>query len=179
MTVVSDLAYIDSSGQDFGLVVDAEGRMRVLDEDQPAPRGIRWIADDREIRLVFDAWVEFCVAPEIGAVVVYGFPSNHKSFARPDNAAIYNADGTVRCRLRVPKVLARAFPGCTLTPEAIAVLPPDGFWRIGKGCSDGIKDLSVPWMWAEIGYGYDFFERRYFDPRTGRFDTTHFSAGRR
>lgn len=141
--------------------------------------GLCWIADDGFHRMSFGCSIVACPSPDWSSLI-FVFPEWPVApFQTPDNAAIYNADGTLRCQLKAPKVLTQAFPGCTLSAREIATMPPDGFWNIGRGCSDGIKDFSVPWMWAEIGYGYDFFERRYFDPRTGQFDTEHFSAGRR
>jgi hypothetical protein len=102
-------------------------------------------------------------------------------FQLPNNAAIYNADGSLRCQLFVPKVLTPSLPGTTLTAEDIKRMPPDGFWEIGTRVNEfgDVCDWLAPYlMWANIGYGYDTYECRYFDPTTGVFDTEHFSAGR-
>lgn len=127
---------------------------------------------------MFDAWVDMLPTPTCDGLVVYGFPEDHPRFSCPNNAAIYNADGSLRCQLIPPPVLARSLPGTTLTPEQIHRMQPDGFWNVGCGRGDGIEDGETPWMWAHIGYGYDTFECRYFDPRTGKFDDEHFSVGR-
>ncbi|MBL8413451.1 MAG: hypothetical protein JNM42_03330 [Propionivibrio sp.] len=97
----------------------------------------------------------------------------------PDNAAIYNADGSLRFRLKAPKPLSRHWPGYVHTPEQIEKRPPEGFWQVGWGCGDGITDFSRPWMWANIGLHCDVYERRYFDPKTGEFDLEHYSTARR
>jgi hypothetical protein len=97
----------------------------------------------------------------------------------PDNAAIYNPDGTLRFQLKAPKPLARRLPGYIHTPEEVGRLEPKRFWQVGWGCGDGILDFNRPWMWAHIGLWRDEYERRYFDPVTGEFDLEHISTVRR
>lgn len=141
-------------------------------------RGLEWDADDGPHRLAYDFAIGVCIAPLQDAFVL-DFPKwPDAPFQHPNNAAIYNADGSLRCQLIPPPALARSLPGTTLTPEQIHRMQPDGFWNVGCGRGDGIEDGETPWMWAHIGYGYDTFECRYFDPRTGKFDDEHFSVGR-
>ena len=179
MMTMEDVHFLDSSGNDLGPVLTSAGRIQRLPEDSPALKGAIWSHCGQQIRLMFDAWVEVCPTPTLDGLVVYGYPKDHKEFGRPDNAAIYNADGTLRCRLAVPRPLTRYLPGTTSSADVVAQMQADGFWQIGRGYGDGIEDRNVPWMWADIGYGFDAYERRYFDPRSGKFDQLHFSIGRR
>lgn len=144
-------------------------------------RGLEWDADDGPHRFAYDFAIGVCIAPLQDAFVL-DFPKwPDAPFQHPNNAAIYNADGSLRCQLIPPPVLARSLPGSTLTPEQIRRMVPDGFWDIGVRINEfgeACEWLAPYAMWANIGYGYDTFECRYFDPRTGKFDDEHFSVGR-
>lgn len=141
--------------------------------------GVKWACDGREYLLDFGYEVDAYPTPTLDGIIIV-YPDFHKApLTHPDNAAIYNADGSLRFRLKAPKPLSSHWPGYVHTPEQIKKRPPEGFWQVGWGCGDGITDFSRPWMWANIGLHCDVYERRYFDPKTGEFDLEHYSTARR
>ncbi len=141
--------------------------------------GVKWRCCGDEHIMDCGYAIQAVPLPELdGFLIVY--PNFHKApLHHPDNAAIYNADGSLRFRLKAPKPLSRHWPGYVHTPEQLEKRPSEGFWQIGWGCGDGITDFSRPWMWANIGLHCDVYERRYFDPKTGDFDLEHYSTARR
>lgn len=178
---MTEIFFLDVKGNPFAPMLNASGQRHRLPQGSPAPRGAGWVHNGRPTTLMFDAWVDMLPTPTCDGLVVYGFPEDHARFPCPNNAAIYNADGSLRCQLVPPPVLARSLPGTTLTPEQIHRMVPDGFWDIGARINEfgeACEWLAPYTMWATIGYGYDTFECRYFDPRTGKFDDEHFSVGR-
>lgn len=181
MRGMDEIHYLDSSGHDLGPGLTRDGRIRRLPEESPALKGTTWLHCGRRVTIMFDAWVEICPTPTFDGLVVYGYPWGHNEFGRPDNAVIYNADGTLRCRLRAPVPLVRQLPGYTLTPEQIAKLKPEGFWQVGWRVNEfgQVCDWLAPYvMWAEIGLFEYAYECRFFDPTTGEFDLKHAAAGR-
>jgi len=173
------LMYLDMTGAEIGLMLDNHGRVIRLPQDAPSPKGASWLLGGKRVVLRFDSWIDMYPTPEHDGMVAI-FPIDDAAiFQHPDNAAIYNADGSLRFRLKAPKPLSRYLPGYVHTPEQVAKLPPEGFWQAGWGCGDGITDIYRPWMWAHIGLWCDVYERRYFDPATGEFDLEHFSVSRR
>lgn len=173
------LGYLDKTGADIGPMIDINGRVIRLSQDAPSPKGASWWLGNKQIELSFDSWIDMYPTPEHDGLVVI-FPKDDATpFQYPDNAAIYNADGSLRFRLKAPKPLSRHWPGYVHTPEQIEKRPSEGFWQVGWGCGEGITDFSRPWMWANIGLHCDVYERRYFDPKTGEFDLEHYSTARR
>lgn len=173
------LMYLDKTGVEISSMLDNNGRVVRLLQDAPSPKGASWQMGNEQIKLRFDSWIDMYPTPEYDGLVVI-FPRDDASiFQFPDNAAIYNPDGTLRFRLKAPKPLARRLPGYIHTPEEVGRLKPEGFWQVGWGCGDGILDFNRPWMWAHIGLWRDVYERRYFDPATGEFDLEHYSTARR
>ena len=140
--------------------------------------GIKWVYQGKEHLFDFGYAIQSTPLPSFDGFVIV-FPYFHKSpFQLPDNAAVYNCDGTLRFRLKAPKPLSRHLPGYVHTPEHVEQLDPEGFSQVGRGYGDGITDATRPWMWAYIDLWYDVYERRYFDPTTGEFDLQHFSTFR-
>lgn len=173
------LGYLDKEGVDIGPMLDIDGRVIHLSQDAPSPKGASWWLGGKLIELRFDSWIDMYPTPEHDGLVVI-FPKDDATpFLFPDNAAIYNADGSLRFRLKAPKPLSRHLLGYVHASEEMARLEPEGFWQVGWGCGDGIIDSYRPWMWAHIGLHCDVYERRYFDPATGEFDLEHYSTARR
>lgn len=44
-------------------------------------------------------------SPSLEKVIII-YPMNHKSFGAPENAIIYNADGSLYCRLKIPALVS-------------------------------------------------------------------------
>jgi hypothetical protein len=163
----------------FHFILPANRVISFEDWTQEPKIGVQWAFEGREIKIDFGYEVDAYPTPEFDGVVVV-FPNYEEvPYQHPDNAAIYNADGTLRLRLKAPKPLARHLPGYIHTPQEVAELEPEGFWQVGWGCGDGITEIGKPWMWAHIGLWRDVYERRYFDPATGLFDLEHYSTARR
>lgn len=143
--------------------------------------GIKWESIGQSHIFDFGYCVGLEPTPSMdGFVVVY--PDFHKvptCFKPPHNAAIYNADGSLRFHLKTPKHLTRHFPGYVHTADEVARYQPEGIFQVGRGFGDGISDWDRPWMWASISLHCDVYEQRYFDPDTGEFDMTHFHVARR
>jgi hypothetical protein len=143
--------------------------------------GIKWESNGQSHIFDFGYCVGLEPTPSMdGFVVVY--PNFHKvpaCFKPPHNAAIYNADGSLRFHLKTPKPLTRHLPGYVHSPEEVAKLEPEGIFQVGWGFGDGIPYSERPWMWARIGLYCDVYEQRYFDPNTGEFDMTYFHVARR
>ena len=176
------LGYLDKTGADIGPMIDINGRVIRLSQDAPSPKGASWWLGNQQIELSFDSWIDMYPTPEHDGLVVI-FPKDDATpFQYPDNAAIYNADGSLRFRLRAPKPLSRHWPGYVHTAEQIEKRPPEGFWQVGWNVNDfgALCAWEAPYlMWANIGLHCDVYERRYFDPKTGEFDLEHYSTARR
>lgn len=137
--------------------------------------GLRWKAEQGWVELFRGIPLSAFPTPNWDGVVILGIPE----WLAPHNAAIYNADGSLRFHLKTPKQLTRHFPGYVHTPEEVARREPEGIFQVGWGFGDGISDWDRPWMWARISLHCDVYEQRYFDPETGEFDMTHFHVARR
>lgn len=137
--------------------------------------GLLWESERGRVELFREIPLSAFPTPNWDGVVILGNPE----WIAPHNAAIYNADGSLRFRLKTPKPLTRYLPGYVHTPEEVAKLEPEGIFQVGWGFGDGIPYSERPWMWARIGLHCDVYEQRYFDPDTGEFDTIHFHVARR
>lgn len=140
--------------------------------------GLAWEHVDKTVQLFPGVPISAYPTPNADSVIVLDAPG----MSVPNNAAIYNADGSLRFRLKAPKPLSRHWPGYVHTPEQIEKHPSEGFWQVGWNVND-FGDLctwEAPYlMWANIGLHCDVYERRYFDPKTGEFDLEHYSTARR
>jgi len=168
---ITNLNYILSDGQEVSFE----------DWTHESKFGIKWVCNGETHVFNFGYSAGIEPTPCMGGFVVV-YPDFHKvptCFKSPHNAAIYNADGSLRLRLKAPKPLARHLPGYIHTAEEVAKLEPEGIWQIGWGFGDGITDFERPWMWARIGLHCDVYEQRYFDPNTGEFNMVHFHIARR
>lgn len=165
--------------EDFRILTPEGEAIPLKNNSGKSTFGIKWKYRDDEYVMNCGYAIQAVPLPESdGFLIVY--PYFHKApLSPPDNAAIYNADGSLRCRLKAPKPLSRHLPGYVHTSEEVARLSAEGFWQVGWGCGDGITDIYRPWMWAHIGLHCDVYERRYFDPATGEFDLEHYSTARR
>ena len=84
--------------------------------------GVQWEFKEKEIRMNFGYEVDAFPTPVFDGVAVV-FPNYEKApYNHPDNAAVYNADGTLRFRLKAPKPLSRHLPRYIHTPEEVARL---------------------------------------------------------
>ncbi|MCM8566977.1 hypothetical protein [Thauera linaloolentis] len=175
---MQELYYLDKNGQTIGPMLTDSGKIKLITQNQPAPRGATWTLGAKTITIMFDQWIDLYPTPLLDGLVVLYPRGSPEPYVHPDNAAIHNANGSFRCHLKAPKPLSKHLPGYVHTPEQVAKLPTEGFWQVGWGCGDGIRDFSRPWMWANIGLHCDIYERRYFDPDTGKFDLEHFHTGR-
>jgi hypothetical protein len=165
--------------EDFRILTPEGDALPLKNNSGKSTFGIKWRYQGDEHVMDCGYAIQAVPLPESdGFLIVY--PYFHKApMNPPDNAAIYNADGTLRFRLKAPNPLSRHWPGYVHTPEQIEKSAPEGFWQVGWGCGDGITDIYRPWMWANIGLHCDVYERRYFDPKTGEFDLEHYSTARR
>lgn len=139
--------------------------------------GLRWEHEENLIELFPGVPLSAYPTPYGAGVVIVGLPD----FPSPNDAAIYNVDGSFRCHLKAPKPLSWHLPGYIHSPEQIAKISPEGFWQVGWRTNDfwEICTWEAPYlMWANIGLHCDVYERRYFDPDTGEFDLEHFHTGR-
>lgn len=171
---ITRLNYILSDGQEVSFE----------DWTHESKFGIKWVCNGETH--IFDLGYVSGIEPTPcmdGFVVVYpDFHSVPEVFKPPHNAAIYNADGSLRLRLKTPKPLARHLPGYVHSPDEVARLEPEGIWQVGWNTNDfgEICTWEAPYvMWAHIGLHRDVYERRYFDPNTGEFDMTHSHVARR
>jgi hypothetical protein len=176
---MQDIHYLDRDGLVIGPMLDHEGRVLLITQEQPAPKGAKWSVESGSVSIMFNEWIDFYPTPNLdGLVVLYPIGAS-APYAPPNNAAIYNADGSLRFHLKTPKHLTRHFPGYVHTADEVARLEPEGIFQVGWGFGDGISDWDRPWMWARISLHCDVYEQRYFDPDTGEFDMTHFHVARR
>lgn len=176
--------------QNIAYLVD-DGSMRPLpvslgEEDRDYSKAQQWWGGGYGLRWKTEqAWVELFrgipfsafPTPNWDGVVILGIPE----WIAPHNAAIYNADGSLRFHLKTPKQLTRHFPGYVHTADEVARLEPEGIWQVGWNTNDfgEICTWEAPYlMWAHIGLHCDVYERRYFAPDTGEFDMTHFHVAR-
>lgn len=171
MKIVDELKYVGNEGE-LLRPIGVEPPTR----PPPETRGIKWRVGGRRVWLKFGCWVlAFPTPARDGVAVVFPFGEVESGYGAPDNAAIFNADGSLRFRLKSPSLLARYVPGYNMPEKYIR---PWGFSQIG--CKVGKRGFDGRWwMWAYITIAdTDCYETRYFDPDTGEFDQEHYSVSR-
>lgn len=168
--------------EDFRILTPTGIAIPVGDKSGESTFGIKWRYRGAEYVMDCGYAIQAVPLPESdGFLIVY--PDFHKApLTHPDNAAIYNADGSLRFRLKAPKPLSRHWPGYVHTAGQIEKHPAEGFLQVGWNVNDfgELCTWEAPYlMWANIGLHCDVYERRYFDPATGEFDLDHYSTARR
>lgn len=171
-----------SKVEDFRILTPEGDAIPLKNNSGKSTFGVKWRCCGDEHIMDCGYAIQAVPLPESdGFLIIY--PNFHKApLNHPNNAAIYNADGSLRFRLKAPKPLSRHWPGYVHTPEQIEKRPSEGFWQAGWNVND-FGELCIweaPYlMWANIGLHCDVYERRYFDPKTGEFDLEHYSTARR
>jgi len=69
-------------------------------------KGIRWTSDGREILIFEEGNRIFGLPTPDGKRVVVIYPSDHRTYPAPENAVVYNADGSVHLRLKMPRLVS-------------------------------------------------------------------------
>lgn len=128
------------------------------------PQGLKWDYEGKEIELFERSFSLFGLpTPNLKQVVVV-YPYDHPVYPEPGNAVIYNADGSIHLKLKVPKLIS---PLAKQRERFMNYEAPLKFYfdrvRWAKN-SNGEVIIAM-----QIGFDRDWLEERELNPENGEF----------
>lgn len=136
-------------------------------------QGVRWKFKNKMISLFERGYViEGRPAPDLKKVVVV-YSMEHNKYRAPNNAVIYNADGSIHLQLKTPKLISELAikhfpPGKNVNPVQLY------FEKVRWVKDDNGKIVCA----MTIGFNWEWREERILNPETGEFGGC-ISSGRR
>ena len=124
--------------------------------------GLQWNFQGKTIKIFDDSHIFGYPDPQMDSVVAI-YPLDSKLYPAPNNAVIYNPDGTLRMQLKMPSLASGE------TDKEYAYFKQVGWDEYPPG-------NPVTAMW--IGYGDYQFEIRILNTETGEFDKGCLMYGR-
>ena len=124
-----------------------------------APQGLRWEFLGKEIKFFEKPISLFGLpTPNLQRVVVV-YPYDHQTYTSPNNAVIYNNDGSFYIQLKCPQLISDLAKKSRLIPFGLY------FERVAWS-KDSKGDIITS---ISIGYNRDWWESRVLNPETGEF----------
>jgi hypothetical protein len=129
-----------------------------LEMNNISKTGVRWLYKDVEIKLEDEFYVPGYPSVDNESFVAI-YSSNSKIIVKPNNAIIYNSDGSIRTHIKMPNNL--------LSSNAIRINPPLIDWSfIQANWYINSKRFKVVGIWIGFARG-KYFEIRELDTDTG------------
>jgi hypothetical protein len=126
--------------------------------------GVRWESSGRIISMMETGRSVYGrPTPDMKRVVVV-YPYDHPVYSSPNNAVVYNADGSIHMQLKAPKLisdLAKQQARFIHYKGGLSLFFNDVDW---KKNSDGKVVVAV-----SFGFNRDWHEERELNPETGEF----------
>ena len=119
--------------------------------------GVCWINEGKEVS-IFPSLGRIIAypTPDLTFVVVIYHPMDNADFAAPNNAVIYNMDGSIHHRMKQQKLVSDL---AKKHLKEYSELFESVYWANDK---NGNVVMAV-----EVGFKRDFYERRILNPNTG------------
>jgi hypothetical protein len=127
-------------------------------------RGVKWIADGKEYIIYTEGFkISGMVTPDLAKLVIV-YPPEHPEFPSPNNAAIYNEDGSLYKTLTCPNPiseLGKERKRHMNYESPLRLFFADAVWRNNEA-GDLVQVIN-------IGFDIEYFETRELNIVTGEF----------
>lgn len=145
---------------------NAESLISKFYKDQS--KGVKWVNKTQHITKFETGYKIYGYpTPDLQKVVVL-YPQEHVKYPSPNNAVIYNAEGSIYMQLRAPNLISDLAKKSRLKPFGL-------YFDQVSWAKDSKDDIVISMM---IGFNRDWREERVLNPETGEFGEC-LSSGRR
>jgi hypothetical protein len=125
--------------------------------------GIKWLYNGKEIVIGLpNEHLQGYPTPDLNKVVIV-YPPENSEHAAPDNAVIYNADGTVFMQLKAPALVS------DLAKQRARFMTYNSPFKLFFDTASWEKDSQGKTVMAmRLGFDHDWLEKRVLDYETGQ-----------
>lgn len=136
-------------------------------------QGIRWEYENKTVTFFEKGYkIHGRPTPDLKKVIVI-YSMEHNKYRAPNNAVVYNADGSIHMKLKSPKLISELAK--KHAPQRKIVNPVQLYFEKVRWVKDDNGNTVCA---VTIGFNRDWREERILDPETGVFGDC-ISSGRR
>lgn len=129
------------------------------------PQGLKWEFQNKEIKFFENPFSLFGLpTPQLDKVILI-YPYDHPKYKAPQNAVIYNDDGSIYMQLKIPELISST---AKERKSRIKKFNPmnDAYFRGVYWSKDGKGNLITV---VSIDFDWEWWESRVLNPETGEF----------